>query len=277
MIFLLATLLSFSAFINPAFSEEDTGEIFPPVVDDTLIMINAEKSIGAGYVNYGSDGQSQNAAIISGVFLVDNGNFGLIASADVAGGAPQVKGDSSSSSNVFAYAEGDLKVRKRFAVDPRHVYWFGVGLDLEFRYSGSSQAQSFYKTHLPTATFGTIFRSKNGCIVHLHAKASFGIFDNETVAEKEGLNKYARPAVGLESLLQCESFRVLADAERVFSFTGPTTDRASVKITKDRKIKLQKLGDIRLGVFAKGQSSFEKSELDEKTYHSLMLGAQVVY
>lgn len=208
------------------------------------------------------------------VMLIEGTRTALVAGAQLAG----------TQGGVFAYAQGDIKIRYRWAIDPNHVVWGGIGADIAGRGSLDPQVDSFFRAQLPMAFIGAMVHVGSDCVIRLFAKAAFGIWDNQNQSSKSSwapnMDHFVRPAVGVEAFANCGTVRVTADYQHIFTFgsTGGSTDRAVVDFSQAFPVTSD--GAVRVGYFLKGEYVYEKSPsvdsgLNDRNIGSLFGGLEV--
>lgn len=211
--------------------------------NDPFLMISPapEYDIRGGYVMNADDHGQGHGGGIGVVMFLDTGRLALMIDGGLA----------STSSSYFSYGELGAKVQFRIPFDPNHIIWGGLGLDIRGRGVLDPRLNGYFKAQLPVALIGTMFSAgrNHECVIHLFAKAAFGIYDSDSQAN---IGRWARPAVGSEALLSCGSIRVTADYEHVFrvSSTEGDTDRTSLNLSQVFPVNAD--GSVQLGYFIQG-------------------------
>lgn len=203
-----------------------------------------------GYAATANDAGVNSGAGVGVALILDGARTGIQIGGQVAG----------TQGGLFAYAQGDAKVRYRVPLDPNHIIWGGIGLDISGQGAVDPKAQSYLTVQLPVAFIGTMFNVGGNCVIRIFAKAALGVFDNQGQAAGSqwgaSLDTMAKPMVGGEALAACGSVRVTADYQHVFDFgQGGATDRAEVDFSQAFPITSD--GSIQLGYFLKGQYEHE--------------------
>jgi hypothetical protein len=208
------------------YSEYPKTSTFPP--DDTRLYLNAQYSAQLGYQGSTDGSKTGHGAALRVMLFIDSGKLGIYAEAGMGTLNEQVVGN----------IDAELKFRYRFAIDPKHILWWGLGTDIQGRHSNFSGMDPFFQFKLPTVLFGTMVpvmdsKGENAvCVIHFFAKGSFGVFDNRTQGDLP-LDRWARPSVGAEALTACNNnIRFVADYDHIFNFTkAEGTDRAGLQFT----------------------------------------------
>lgn len=214
----------------------------PPMDSDFMISPAVSYHIRGGYAGTMDNTGYNNGGGIGAMVFMDGGRTGIMINAQVAG----------TEGGVFAYAEGDARLRYRIPIDPRHIVWGAFGLDISGRGAVDQRSESYFSAQLPVALIGTMFNVGGKCVIHVFAKAAFGIFDNQTQGDKwaASMDTFVKPAVGGEALAACGSIRVIADYQHIFSFGSfGDTDKASLQYSQSWEIGEK---GWELGFFVKG-------------------------
>ncbi len=220
-------------------------------IKDPGLMISPapQYEIQGGYASTADNSGYNNGGGVGVVMFMDGGRTGIQVGAQVAG----------TQGGIFAYAQGNAKIQYRMPIDKGHIIWGGVGLDIAGRGAVDPRVDSYLKVQLPVAFIGTMFAIGDKCVIHLFAKAAFGVFDNRAQSEKKwgaNLDDWVKPAAGMEAMAACGSVRVQADYEHVFDFgKAGDTDHASLDFSQVFPVNSD--GTIALGYFLKGDYTRE--------------------
>lgn len=266
----LFTLL-FSASLVHADRVPDAAQSLP---DDTVFLFPVEQMVRGGFAGSNEDTGFHSGGGVSGVFFIEGGRLGLYADVTAAGGE--------GTPHYFAYAQGDLKFRKRWPVgdlvafDPMHRIWIGAGLDLSGRYSQSEDLNSYFRTG-PVVVLGWLREIAGTCVLELYAKAGVMVHDTQT----QSSDHWFRPSAGAETITRCGELRVQLDAQRVFGIgeRGGNTDLVKLETAYNFTPFRANGKKPQFGVFGKGELIREQGvgDLPNATRESFLTGLQVLF